>query len=107
MAFSLDETSWSGAILLAAIQVGSLFALALILRKKTLQPAVRATTALVLLLLSADGVGQLLVQKAIVTFLFYALFAAFSKEILFRGYMQSRFNEVFSKPYQFFGIMLG
>jgi len=107
LAMGLDETAWSGAIPLAAIQAGLLFALALILRKKTLVPAAGATIALVLLLPSVANVGQPVAGKAIVTFLFFALFVAFGEEILFRGYMQSRLNEVFAKPYRFFGVTFG
>jgi membrane protease YdiL (CAAX protease family) len=81
--------------------------LALILRKKALQPVAPATVALIFLLPSAANVGQPLAQKAIVTFLFYALFVAFGEEILFRGYMQSRLNEAFGKPYRFFGVAFG
>jgi membrane protease YdiL (CAAX protease family) len=107
LAFGLDETAWSGAIPLAAIQVGLLVVLALILRKKALQPVAPATVAFIFLLPSAANVGQPLAQKAIVTFLFYALFVAFGEEILFRGYMQSRLNEAFGKPYRFFGVAFG
>jgi membrane protease YdiL (CAAX protease family) len=107
MAFGLDETRWNGAILLAAIQVGLLFALVMILRKKTMLPAASVTTTLVLLLPSLASNSQPVAGRAIVTFLFYALFVGFGEEILFRGYMQSRLNEVFGKPYRFFGIAFG
>lgn len=107
LAFGLDETAWSGAIPLAAIKVGLLFALALILRKKALLPAAGATAALVLLLPSMSSVGQPVAQRAVVTFLFYALFVGFGEEILFRGYMQSHLNGAFGKPYRFFGVAFG
>lgn len=107
LAFGLDEKAWSGAIPLAAIQVGLLLAIALILRKKSMLPAMGATSALILFLPSVASAAQPVVVKAVVIFLFYALFVAFGEEILFRGYMQSRLNEVFGKPYQFFGVAFG
>lgn len=107
LAFGLDETAWSGALLLAAVQVGLLFAMAIILRKKALIPAAGVTTAMVFILPSVASGGQPVAVNAIVTFLFYALFVAFGEEILFRGYMQSRLNETFGKPYSFFGVAYG
>lgn len=107
LAFGLNEKAWSGAIPLAVLNVGVLIFVAMILRKKTLLSAAGATMALVLFLPSAASVSQPLAQKAIVTFLFYALFVAFGEEILFRGYMQSRLNEAFGKPYRFFGVAFG
>ena len=104
----LDYTTWSVAFLLAAVQVGLLFVLGILLRKKTTAPTVHvAASALVLLAPSMLSGGQSIVLKAIVTFLTYALFVGFGEEILFRGYMQSRLNEVFGRPYRFFDVPFG
>ena len=37
----------------------------------------------------------------------YALFVGFGEENLYRGYMQSRLNEAFGRPYRFFGVPFG
>ncbi len=107
LAFGLDEETWSGALPLAAVNVGLLVVLALILRKKVTLPTAGASVAMLLLLPSMASIAQPSAQKAIVTFLFYAVFVAFGEEILFRGYMQSRLNEAFGKPYRFFGVAFG
>jgi membrane protease YdiL (CAAX protease family) len=107
IAMDVDYTTWGGAILLAVTQVGLLFALGLILRKKTTASAVVTSTALLLLVPSVSGGDTAVVGKAIVTFLFYAVFVGFGEEILFRGYMQSRLNGVFGKPYRFFEVPFG
>ena len=108
IALMLDYTTWSAAILIAAVQVGLLFVLGMLLRKKTPASAVgAATTALVLLWPSVLSGDQSIAWKVIVTFLTYALFVGFGEEILFRGYMQSRLNEVFGKPYRFFEVSFG
>lgn len=107
LAFGLDERAWSGAIPLAAINIGLLVALALILRKKTLLTAAGATAAMVFFLPSMSTATRPVISQAIVTFLFYALFVAFGEEILFRGYMQSHLNQAFGKPYHFFGVSFG
>ncbi len=38
---------------------------------------------------------------------FFVLFVGLGEELLFRGYMQSRLNEAFGRPYQFRGINWG
>jgi len=92
----VDYTAWSDSIPLAVIEAGLLLVVALILRKKTPTSVAGAATALVLLSPAVSSGDQVTVGKVIVTFLFYALFVGFGEEILFRGYMQSRLNEVFA-----------
>lgn len=107
IAMGADETTWSGAIIMAVVNLGLLLFLGLILHKKTLVPAL-GTAAVWLLLWPSELSGvQPPVGKAIALFLTYALFVGFGEEILFRGYMQSRLNEVFGKPYRFFEVPFG
>ena len=47
------------------------------------------------------------VPKAISAIIFYILFLGLGEELLFRGYIQSRLNEAFGKPYRFFGVSWG
>jgi CAAX protease family protein len=107
IAMGVDYTTWGGAILLAITQVGLLLALGLILRKKAPASATVMSTALLLLVPSMSSGDTAVAGKAIVTFLFYGVFVAFGEEILFRGYMQTRLNDVFGKPYRFFEIPFG
>jgi hypothetical protein len=53
------------------------------------------------------GYASVPAGKAIALFLTYALFVGFGEEILYRGYIQSRLNEAFGKPYRFFGVAFG
>ncbi|MCL4561612.1 MAG: CPBP family intramembrane metalloprotease [Chloroflexi bacterium] len=107
LGMGVDHTTWSGAIIMAVMNVGLLLVLALILRKKTPLPALGMAAVWVLLWPSELGGAQSPVGKAIVLFLTYALFVGFGEEILFRGYMQSRLNEAFGKPYHFFEVPFG
>ena len=107
IAVGADETTWSGAIMMAVVNVGLLLFLGLILRKKILVPAL-GTAAVWLLLWPSDvSAAQSSAGQAIILFATYALFVGFGEEILFRGYMQSRLNEVFGKPYRFFEVAYG
>lgn len=101
----VDPEQWGGALVLAVVQTGLLFWLGSILRKKTDLP--RAVMAgLVLIPLNAASTG-LLAGKAVMIFLTYALFVGFGEEIFYRGYVQSRLNEVLGRPFRFFGISFG
>jgi uncharacterized protein len=102
----LNYTTWSGALILAVMQIGLLFVLAFLLKKKPSTPGAEIAAAGMILLLPAGSSGPTL-QKALAIFLSYALFVGFGEEILYRGYVLSRLNEVFGRPYQFFGVQFG
>ena len=44
---------------------------------------------------------------ALVTFVCYAVFVGFGEEIMYRGFVQSRLNQAFGRPFQFFGVPWG
>jgi membrane protease YdiL (CAAX protease family) len=45
--------------------------------------------------------------KAVIEFVFYIFFFRLGEELLFRGYIQSRLNAAWGKPFQFFGVRWG
>jgi membrane protease YdiL (CAAX protease family) len=47
------------------------------------------------------------IDNAISAFLFYIFFLGLGEELLFRGYIQSRLNAAFGKPFQFYGVNWG
>ncbi len=102
----VDYTAWSGALILAAVQIGLLFVLARILRGKP-APASLGMLGGLALLPGLNTAGGYLVGKALVVFLTYALFVGFGEEMLYRGYIQSRLNEAFGKPLRFYGVTFG
>ena len=63
-------------------------------------------SALIWIVFASGTVGQS-IGKAFAEFVTYGLFVGFGEEIIFRGYMQSRLNEAFGRPYRFFGIKYG
>ena len=95
------------ALILAAVQIGLLIVLALILRKKPSAPALAMCAVGTFLVAPGSNAAGATAGKAIVLFLTYALFVGFGEEIIYRGYMQSRLNEAFGKPYRFFGVAFG
>jgi membrane protease YdiL (CAAX protease family) len=103
----VDHTSWTGALTLASIQVGLLFFLARLLQKKPSAGSMTLIGAGLILTPGLTQTGTVTVGKALAVFLTYALFVGFGEEILYRGYMQSRLNEVFGKPYNLYGVTFG
>lgn len=106
-AIGVDHKSWGGALLLAAVQLGLLFVLVWALRQKPIAAAGGLWGAGLLLLSGSPTAGGATIGKAIVLFLTYTLFVGFGEEILYRGYMQSRLNAAFGKPYRFYGVAFG
>jgi membrane protease YdiL (CAAX protease family) len=104
----VDMTSRNGALILAALSLALLFVLAWLLRKRPTANTTATTALCAVLLLSAsplsmDGV----VIKKILGSVYYFFFVGFGEEMLFRGYMQSRLNAAFGRPYRFFGAKWG
>jgi uncharacterized protein len=106
-ALGVDHTSWDGALILAGVQVGLLFVLGWILRKKPSADSLVILAAGMLVFRTQGGGTGGTVGQAVAVFLTYALFVGFGEEILYRGYVQSRLNEVFGKPFRFFGVAYG
>lgn len=103
----LSATSWTGALILAAVQTALLFVLARILRRKAPAEGLALTGAGLILTAGLARAAGTAPGRVGIVFLTYALFVGFGEEILYRGYMQSRLNEVFGKPYRFFGVAYG
>jgi len=101
----IDYQNWGGAWILAIVQVVLLFALGWLLKK---QPGASQVSLLALswITLASGTVGQS-IGKAFAEFITYGIFVSFGEEIIFRGYVQSRLNDVFGRPYQFFSIKYG
>jgi membrane protease YdiL (CAAX protease family) len=103
----VDHNSWDGALILSVVQVGLLLVLGCMLQKKaSLASLVPLASGLILLQGIQHATGAAM-GKALVVFLTYALFVGFGEEFIYRGYMQSRLNEVFGKPFRFYGAAFG
>jgi membrane protease YdiL (CAAX protease family) len=94
---------WEGALILSIIAVPFFFLIAWILRGKP-------TTALVfpaLLFMFPLAGGNAILPERLASFLFYLLFLGPGEDFLFRGYIQSRLNAAFGRPFRFWGVSWG
>jgi membrane protease YdiL (CAAX protease family) len=101
----VDYQSWSGAIILALSHLVLLIVLGQLLQRKP-GPSEVGLLAMITIALGNREITQSAGQ-AIAEFVTYGVFVGFGEEILFRGYILSRLNEAFGKPYQIFGIQYG
>jgi membrane protease YdiL (CAAX protease family) len=51
--------------------------------------------------------GQAILPERLTGFVFYLLFLGPGEELLFRGYIQSRLNAAFGRPFRFWGVPFG
>jgi hypothetical protein len=103
----IDHQRWQGAFLLAVVRIGLFFVLGWLLRNEPSRYRLGGMSAGVLLMVGGRVLGQPWVAKALAVFVTYAVFVGFGEEIIYRGYIQSRLNEAFGRPYTVFGVKVG
>jgi membrane protease YdiL (CAAX protease family) len=102
----VNYTQWGGALLMAGVEIAVLFVLGWLLKRKpTYQNGMLLSGALVIA--GSSLLQQTAVAYAISGFVFYLLFLGLGEELLFRGYIQSRLNAAWGRPFQFFGVNWG
>ena len=102
-ALRLDARRWDGAVFHALLNVGLLVSYVWLLRNKAApgeRPGLAVAPAMVLALANP-------VAPAVTGLAFYALFLGPAEEFLFRGYMQSRLNQAFGRPFRVAGVSWG
>jgi len=103
----VDYTHWSGALVLSGVNIALLFVVAWLLKSKP-SPTERGIQGCAIVLVTGVTLVQgLSVANAISAFVFYVFFLGFGEELLFRGYVQSRLNAGWGRPFQFYRIDWG
>lgn len=104
----VDWSTWGGALLVSGLALAMLFIVAWLLKKLPTAGASSGLTAGLLLasMLIWQGAGSRLGQALWSLFYFYLLVAP-AEELFFRGYIQSRLNQAFGRPYLFLGVPWG
>nr|MBC7243975.1 CPBP family intramembrane metalloprotease [Chloroflexota bacterium] len=98
---------WTGALLMAGVHIALLWALGWLLQSKPTRNE-HGTLAGVALVMAYSHLAQKVsLNNAISALLFYVFFLGLGEELFFRGYIQSRLNAVFGRPFQFYGVNWG
>jgi membrane protease YdiL (CAAX protease family) len=92
---------------MAALQVALLFVLGLLLRRKPTAANGGLMAGALFIAISGNATANASVGRALSALLFYVFFLGFGEELLFRGYIQSRLNMAFGRPFAFFGVPWG
>lgn len=98
---------WSGALLMAAVQIAVLFALGWLLKRKPTRTEDGLLVGVVAVTAGFSFAQQATWANAVSAFVFYVLFLGLGEELLFRGYIQSRLTAAWGRPYRFFGVAWG
>lgn len=95
------------------IAIADVFAIALMLwilsRQQTVQNGTKnlLITTLILLFPILVGLATNRLTLIVVSTVVWQFFSGFGEEFVFRGYVQSRLNQVFGRPIRMFGIQFG
>jgi|GEM_PF-374941 len=103
----LDYRQWNGAFVLTAVRIGLIFTLALMLRDKPASGQNGAAAGFGVIWIASGWTPIAAAGNALSALLFSVFFLALGEELLFRGYIQSRMNAVFGRPFRFFGVRWG
>jgi len=103
----LNPQQWDHAFLLAGIRIALLFALALMMRKKPTISTGAMLPGFVLAMLAGDPAAQGIMEKTMISTVFFIMFLGPGEELLFRGYIQSRLNSAWGRPFRFYGVSWG
>lgn len=103
----VDYRHWSGAIVLAGVKIAVLFAVGWLLKRKPTRNGRGFLVGAAILIPCLNLASKATLGNAISAFIFYVFFLGFGEEFLFRGYIQSRLNAVFGRPFQLYGVNWG
>ena len=98
---------WWGAFIMAGVQIAVLFVLGRVLTPKITQDESSKIVGAILVISFSNLAKSAFLGNAISALFFYVFFLGLGEELLFRGYIQSRLNDAFGKPFQFYGVHWG
>ncbi|NJC95399.1 MAG: CPBP family intramembrane metalloprotease [Anaerolineae bacterium] len=107
MAFGVNYTHVWGSLIMTVVTLFQLFLLGWMLKRKPTRNESGMVLGAFMLVTFSNLTQKAPLENPLTGFIFYLFFLGLGEEILFRGYIQSRLNEAFGRPYQFFGVSWG
>lgn len=103
----VNYKQWSGALIMAGVEIALLFVLGFLLKRKPTRNESGILVGAISLTAYANLAQNVTLNKAITALVFYIFFLGLGEELLFRGYIQSRLNITWGRPYLFYGVNWG
>lgn len=103
----LNYKHWDSALILAGIRIALLFALAHLLRNKPTYNQSSFLAGCGFIWIASDWSLTAIIGNALSAIVFYIFFLGLGEELLFRGYIQSRLNAAWGRPFRFYGVKWG
>lgn len=103
----MNHLQWSGSLVMAAVMILEVFVLGWMLSRKPTRDESGMIVGTFVLIAFLNLTQKAATTSAILGFIHYLFFLGPGEEILFRGYIQSRLNEVWGRPFRFFGVHWG
>lgn len=103
----VNYRQWGGALILVAVQIALLYVVARMLKNKTSAVGGAAMAVVAFAGNASSFLPKFSIGNAFSALIFYVFFLGIGEELLFRGYIQSRLNTAFGKPFTFFGVQWG
>lgn len=103
----VDYREWHGSLILAVLKIAVLFAIGWLLKRRPTASGKGVLLSTILPIICIELTIGARLGNAASAILFYLFFVGFGEELLFRGYIQSRLNVAFGKPFRFMGVNYG
>jgi membrane protease YdiL (CAAX protease family) len=103
----VNYREWGGSLIMVAVQVALLYVLGQILKRKPAPTADTALAGAAFFGLAGSMFAKFNPGNAFSALVFYVFFLGVGEELLFRGYIQSRLNAAFGKPFTLFNVQWG
>jgi hypothetical protein len=103
----VNHTHWTGALIISGVHIVLLVLVAWLLKRKPTHGEPGVLVGAILLLTGATLTQRPTMVRVVSAFVFYIFFLGLGEELLFRGYIQSRLNVAWGKPFQFYGVRWG
>ena len=99
--------TWWGSLIMAGTEIAVLFLLGWLLRRKPTRNESGIVVGALLLITASNLAQRAPLDRPVTGFVYYIFFLGFGEELLFRGYIQSRLNEAWGRPFRFYGVPWG
>lgn len=103
----VNYKEWGGSLIMVAVQIALLYVLGRILKRKPAPTVHTSLAGAAFFGLVGSMFAKFNPGNAFSALVFYVFFLGVGEELLFRGYIQSRLNVAFGKPFTLFGVQWG